>query len=224
MTKRKTSPKTEAQTEAQAPAQVGTYATRRALLASHRLASTSADMSAILNKESSAFHFSEKVNAKIDELGIDPTPIFAIDRNPKAIKRFIQFVHAINAKDYKNVDATTATIIYALKVTGDSPLTVDALHYLAAGLKWGKVAPETRGVSRSTIGRLFARVGLSTVPTQASRTVGKNGFLQLIGATVGEPGKQNQAVRLNAGHPLIVAFFDVMNNATEGQISEVVGE
>lgn len=181
-------------------------------------------MSAILNKASSAFFFSEAVNKKIDELGIDTAQIFASDRNPKVIKRFIQLVHAINAKDYKNVDITTATIIYALHLSGDNPLTTDALHYIGAGLKSGKISPETRGVSRTTVNKIFGRVGLSTVPTQASRTVGKNGFLQLCGATTGEPGKKNQAVRLNASHPLIVAFFACMNKATDGQISDMVKE
>lgn len=210
-------------TKTTAPA-LNTYAARVDMLKGHRLAATSADMRAVLTNDKSAFHFSESVNAKIDELGIDPAPIFAPDRNPKAIKRFIQFVHAINAKEYKQIDVTTATIVYALHLTGESPLTTDALHYLAAGLKAGKVSPETRGVNRSTVSRLFGRVGLSTVPTQASRTVGKNGFLQLIGATVGEPGKQNQAVRLNPTHPLIVAFFAVMNAATAGQIDDMVGD
>lgn len=200
------------------------FTTRRNMLAAHRLALTSADMGAVLSKESSAFFFSESVNAKIDELKIDTSAIFAVDRNPKVIKRFIQFVHAINAKDYKNVDATTATILYALQIAGDSPLNTDALQYLAAGLKAGRVSPETRGVNRSTVNRLFGRVGLSTVPTQASRTVGKNGFLQLAGATVGEPGKPNQAVRLVGDHPMVKAFFEVMNAATAAQVEEVVGE
>jgi hypothetical protein len=140
------------------------------------------------------------------------------------IKRFIQFIHALNARDYKNVDITSATIIYALHIAGDNPLNTDALQYIAAGLKSGRVSPETRGVNRSTVNRLFGRVGLSTVPTQASRTVGKNGFLQLSGATVGEPGKPNQSVKLNASHPLIVEFFAVMNAATEGQVSDMVKE
>lgn len=200
------------------------FAARKTMLSAHRLASTSADLSAILKNEHSAFFFSESVNAKIDELKIDTSAIFAVDRNPKVIKRFIQFIHAINAKDYKNVDATTATILYALQIAGDSPLNTDALQYLAAGLKAGRVSPETRGVNRSTVNRLFGRVGLSTVPTQASRTVGKNGFLQLAGATVGEPGKPNQAVRLVPGHPMVRAFFEVMNAATAAQIDEVVGE
>lgn len=198
------------------------FATRTAQLNAHRLAATSDDLNAILKNEKSAFFFSQAVSDTIDTMGIDTAQIFAIDRNPKVIKRFIQMVHALNAKDYKNVDVTTATIIYALHLSGDNPLTTDALHYIGAGLASGKISPETRGVSRTTVNKIFGRVGLSTVPTQASRTVGKNGFLQLCGATTGEPGKKNQNVKLNHSHPLIVKFFDVMGKATTGQIDDMV--
>ena len=206
---------------------VSSFATRMGQLSGHRLAATSADLESILGKgkkgASSAFAFTEPVNAAIDRMGIDTTQIFAIDRNPKVIKRFIQFVHAINAKDYKQIDNTTATIIYALQLAGDNPLTIEALHYIGAGLKTGRISPETRGISKTTVNKLFGRVGLSTIPTQASRTVGKNGFLQLAGATVGEP-KQNQNVRLHVTHPLIVAFNECMNKATAAQIDEMVKE
>lgn len=202
------------------------FTARIEALRAHRLAGSSADMQSVLglgkSGESSVFAFTVAVNEAIDKMKIDTGSIFATDRNPKVIKRFIQFIHAVNAKDYKAIDNTTATIIYALQLAGDNPLTVDALHYIGAGLKGGKISPETRGVSRTAVNKLFGRVGLSTIPTQASRTVGKNGFLQLSGATVGEPGKQNQNVKLNATHPLIVAFNTCMNAATESQIDEMV--
>lgn len=200
------------------------FATRTAQLKSHRLAATSADLNSILKVETSPFFFSQGVSDKIDELSIDTAQIFATDRNPKVIKRFIQLVSALRAKEYKNIDVTTATIIYALHLSGDNPLTIDALHYIGAGLASGKISPETRGVSRTTVNKIFGRVGLSTVPTQASRTVGKNGFLQLCGATTGEPGKRNQNVKLNPAHALIVEFFKVMNKATTGQVEEMVSK
>lgn len=201
-----------------------TFAQRVEALRAHRLAETSADMQKVLGDGRSVFAFTESVNAKIDALGIDTASIFAPDRNPKVIKRFIQFIHAINAGDYKSIDITTAVIIYSLHLAGDNPLTTDALHYLGAGIRDGKVSPETRGVNRTTVSKLFGAVGLSTVPTQASRTVGRNGFLQLAGATVGEPGKQNQKVSLVASHPLVVAFFECMNKATQGQIDDMVNK
>lgn len=197
-----------------------TFATRVAQLQSHRLAATSKDIAATLSKNDK-FGFDEDVNFTIDTWGIDTTQIFANDRNPKVIKRFIQFVKAATATttdQYKNGDKVTSIIIYALHLTKGSPLTTDALHYLGAGLREGKVSPESKGISRATLSKLFGSVGLSTIPTQASRTVGKSGFLQLMGATMGEPGKQNQRVTLNESHPAIVAFFETMSKATAGQL------
>jgi hypothetical protein len=205
------------------------FTARYNALCAHRLApaqkgaDASKDIEAVIStNKSSVFQFTAAVNEAIDRMGIDTTQIFATDRNPKVIKRFIQFVHAIIALDYKQIDNTTATIIYALQIAGDNPLTTDALHYIGAGLKAGRISPETRGVSRLAANKLFGRVGLSTIPTQASRTVGKNGFLQLAGATTGEPGKQNQAVKLNKSHPLILAFDACMSKASAANIDEMV--
>lgn len=218
----KTAPVAPVAPVAVAPANSGTFETRMGMLKNHRLAKSSNDLKAILSGKGK-FGFCEKVNAEIDKMGIDTTAIFAVDRNPKVIKRFIQCIYSIGSETVGDIDITTATIIYALHLAGDNPLTIDALHYIGAGLKSGKVSPETKGVNRTTVNKIFGRVGLSTIPTQASRTVGKNGFLQLMGATTGEPGKQNQNVRLNASHPLIVKFFAVMNKATQGQIDAMVG-
>jgi hypothetical protein len=202
------------------------FAARLEMLRAHRLAATSRDMVAVLGgaKGASPFEFTQAVSDAIDEMKIDVTSIFATDRNPKCIKRFIQFIHGINAKSYKNIDRTTATIIYALKLTEGMPLTTDALHYIGAGLKEGKIAPECKGISRMQVNRLFGSVKVATIPTQCSRTVGKNGFLQLAGATVGEPGKVNQKVQLVADHPMIARFIETMNSATAGQIDEVTGQ
>ena len=183
----------------------------------------SKDCDAML-KSTGKFAFTETISKKIDSMGLNVDAIFSPNINPKVTKRFVQFMGAIAHDDVKMIDVTTATIIYALHLAGDNPLTIDALHYIAGGLKEGRISPELRGVSRMKVNKIFGRVGLSTVPTQASRTVGKNGFLQLVGATTGEPGKQNQKVSLNNSHPLIVAFHNAMNKATEGQIAEMVGE
>jgi hypothetical protein len=219
---------TEVNTAA-ADQQESAFAARLALLKSHRLALTSDDMNKVLGggKAASCFEFTQAVSDAIDAMGLGEqvAAIFAPDRNPKVIKRFIQFVHGINARDYRAIDKTTAIIIYALHLSPEgSPLTTDALHYLGAGLREGKISPETKGINRTTVGRLFGAVGLSTIPTQCSRTVGRNGFLQLAGATKGEPGKVNQCVTLNASHPLVQRFLDTMNRATESQVAQVTGE
>lgn len=202
-----------------------TYKQAIETLRAHRLAATSDDMSKVLGDsggKACVFTYTQAVHDTVQAWGIDTGAVFATDRNPKCIKRFIQFVHGVNTGEYKSIDKTTAIIIYALHLSGGMPLTTDALHYLGAGLADGKVSPNTRGVSRRTLGKLFGSVGLSTIPTQASRTVGKNGFLQLVGATKGEPGKVNQCVTLNESHPMVQAFFATMNKATDAQIDAMV--
>jgi hypothetical protein len=212
-------------TEAQAPA--STYAQRIEALRAHRLAATSDDMSKVLGggRKSSVFAFTEAVNAAVDRFGIDTSAIFATDRNPKVIKRFVQFVHGINARDFKAIDKTSAKVLYAMKLAGEHTLTTDALAYLVSGsVKEGKVSPETRGVSSRVASRLFGSVGQTTAPTQISRSVGDNGFMQLAGMTSAPKGKQNRAYTLNEAHPLVREFFAVIEGATDGQLSEMVGD
>lgn len=204
-----------------------TYIARIAALRAHRLASTSDDMLKVLGhgKKASVFEFTEAVNATIDAWGIDTSAIFATDRNPKCIKRFVQFVHGVNAKDYKSIDATTARILYAMKLAGDYSLTTDALALLCTGkVKPDAIAPETRGVSRRVLGKLFRSVGLTTAPTQISRSVGDNGFLQLAGATSAPKGKQNRPYVLNPEHAMVRAFFATVEGATDAQLEEMTGE
>lgn len=165
--------------------------------------------------ENNKYAFSQTTSDAFDHLGVDPARVFDPARNPKGAKRICQLVNAMVAGDYSRIDTTTAVVLYALQLTGENTLTTDALHYLAAGLKEGKTSPETRGINRSNMVRLFGRVGLSTVSTQVSRTVGKNGFLTLTGAVSGEP---KTGVRLVPTHPLVVEFMHMMNEATQGQI------
>jgi hypothetical protein len=204
-----------------------TFLARVETLRAHRLASTSDDMHKVLGmgRKASVFEFTEAVNATIDAWGIDTAQIFATDRNPKCIKRFVQFVHGVNAKDFKAIDATTARILYAMKLAGDYSLTTDALAHICTGkLKPDATAPELRGVSRRVIGKLFRSVGLTTAPTQISRSVGDNGFLQLAGATDAPKGKQNRPYVLNPAHPMVTAFFATVEGGTDAQLETLTGE
>ncbi len=131
---------------------------------------------------------------------------------------------AIRHEQYGQIDRTTACVLLALHLAGDFPLTAGALWEIATG---GKVKSEgmgenRRGVSVRTIRRMMGAVGVSTVGTQLSRSVGRNGFLQMSGATMGEPGKVNQAVTLNRAHPMVRAFVALIDKGTEGQIAEMV--
>jgi hypothetical protein len=188
--------------------------------------SAGADLHAMLNDENSPFFFSEKINAQVDTWGIETGAIFSPTVNPKVTKRFIQFVGAVQRSEYKSIDRTTACILLGLHLAGDFALTSGALWELSTG---GKVRAEgmgenRRGVSTRTIARLVGAVGVNTIGTQLSRSVGKNGFLQLAGATTGEPGKTNQSVTLNRTHPMVIAFIKMIEGATESQIDAMVKE
>lgn len=202
------------------PDNSASYAARRALLRSHRLAKTSADLSSILG-DRGHFAFTERVNDAICAMGIQTDAIFAPDRNPKVIKRFIQFVHGVNAKDFTAIDFTSAKILYALKLAGQYQLTTDALQYIVSGAMKPGANPETRGVSARVIGRLFGAVGATTAPTQISRSVGDNGFMQLAGMTSAPTHTQNRAYSLNPNHALVKKFFECVESATSGQLDEL---
>lgn len=176
--------------------------------------------------KNSPFYFSEQINDQIEKWELSVDPLFSATINPKATKRFIQFIGAVLHRQYGQIDKTTACILLGLHLAGDFPLTSDALWEIATG---GKVRSEgmgadRRGVSTRTVKRLIGAVGVSTVGTQLSRSVGKNGFLQIVGATWGEPGKRDQVVKLNRSHPMVIEFINMIERATEAQITEMVGD
>lgn len=205
---------------------VENFTARMGMLRDHRLAATSADLGKILGqgKKASCFEFTQSVSTACDSLGIDTTAIFATDRNPKVIKRFIQFVHGINAGDYKAIDRTTAKILYAMRLALPHALTTDALAYLVSSkVRANAEAPEARGISTRVVNRLFGQVGATTAPTQISRSVGENGFLTLAGAVTSDAGKVNRPYALNESHPLVTMFFATLERATDAQLDAVAG-
>lgn len=168
--------------------------------------------------------FSEEINAQIDGLGLSVDSLFSTSCNPKATMRFVQFIGAVHHEQYAQIDRTTACVILALHLAGDFPLTTGALWEVATG---GKVKSEgmgenRRGVSTRTVARLIGSVGVGTIETQLSRSVGKNGFLQAVGATTGEAGKQNRPVTMNRSHPLVQAFIALIDKGSDAQISEMI--
>jgi len=167
-------------------------------------------------------HFTQSVSDQIDAWGIDGTKIFSPSVNPKVSKRAVQFVGAVQSQQYGNIDRTSACIVLALHLAGDFDLTTEALGEIATG---GKIraggGAERRGVSVRTVARLVGSVGMGSISTQMSRSVGKNGFLNACGATVGEPGR-NHTVKLNREHPMVKAFINFIERGTESQIDEMV--
>jgi hypothetical protein len=197
-----------------------TYARGIALLNAHP-ARASADISAVLNPRS-AFGFVEKTAQAFDRFGIDADIVFSLPQ--KQVKRAVQMVNAVVSGTYDKIDATTACGLYALRLSPDNALEYDALHLLISGVvRKEDSLIDQKGVSRSILRRLFARVGANTVSTQKSRSFGNNGFCDALGMTGATHGKVNRMVDLNPAHPLTVAFFEMVDKANPAQIDAIGG-
>ena len=184
------------------------------------------DISPMLNKEHSFFYVDAQTANAIATWGIESQArdCFATDRNPKVCKRFAQFVNAVNAKNFKNIDATTIRGLYALRAAGGS-LTRDALYNLLTGkVKVEGVSPETKGVGLRQLDALgLNRVGRGTAETQISRTFGANGFARFLGMVTSD-ARVNPVFTLDLSHPLTQEVFALVDNANAAQIAEMVGE
>jgi hypothetical protein len=173
-----------------------------------------------LFKENSVFAFTQKTFEEGVKLGVDFEMVFNLPQ--KQIKRTTQLVNALSSGDYKNIDYTHARILCAMKIAGSYDLTTDAIIALAAGVMSPDV--NTRGITRGAVNALFERShGLSTVQTKMSNSTGKNGIFQAMGVTWGAPGERNHSVTLNLDSPIVKRFFDLIDRATTGQLSEIVG-
>lgn len=185
---------------------------------------TNADLDKVLNSPRAACFFTEKMNAQIDAWGVDTSGVFGIDAPVKGIMRFCQFAYAVSAESYTDCDTTTATIIYALHLSGSGELNRDALTYLAARIRdTGATNVNTKGVSRTKLAKLFGTKNVSTVCTQLSRSLGKNGFLVRTGA-VSTTGSKNAATQLVPTHPMVRAFMHMFEKGTEAQIDTMVNK
>lgn len=170
--------------------------------------------------ETSVFAYTLKTHTEGVKLGVDFEMVFNLPQ--KQIKRTTQLINALTSGDYKNIDFTHARILCAMKIAGSYDLTTDAIIALAAGI----IAPtvNTRGISRGAINALFAKShGLTTVQTKMSNSTGKNGIFQALGVSWAPPGERNHAVTLNLDSPIVKRFFDLIDRATTGQLSEIVG-
>ena len=173
-----------------------------------------------LFKANSCFAFTEQTHREGEKLGVDFAMVF--DLPQKQIKRTTQLINALSAGDYKNIDYTHARILCAMRLAGSYDLTTDAVIALAAGVIGEGI--NTRGISRSAVNALFSSShGLSTVQTKVSNSTGKNGIYQCLGVSWGAPGERNHTISLNTDSPIVKRFFSLLDNATVGQLGELVG-
>ena len=198
-------------------AAVLTYAQALDLLRTHKAAHTS-DIKATLKH--GKYAYTELVHQFCADNSIDIVQIFALPQ--KQIKRFCQFLGALLHNEIKNFDYTHARILLAMREAGSYNLTRSAIAALAAGI----IVPNTntRGITKAQINALFSmHHRMSTVETKVSNSTGKNGFYQMLGITYGKPGEQNREFTLNRNHVLTKLFFNVIDNARESQLREMVG-
>lgn len=176
---------------------------------------------AVCFKPSSKHYFDRKTYDAGIALGVDWS--VALKLPQKQVKRLTQLVNAVSSGVVGMLDATHARALIAMRLAGSFNLTTDAVTALAAGVYRDGI--NTRGVGVSQVRAMFARShGLSTVQTKISNSLGANGLYQVTGMTYGQPGKQNREFALNEEHPMVVAFFDLINRATVGQIEALAGE
>lgn len=182
----------------------------------------SKDIQAVLSGRGK-FGYTEQIHAAMVAHSVDPLELFALPQ--KQVKRAVQMVHAIVTKTYKDIDATTACGLYALNLSPDDSLTFDTLHFLIAGMvRTDGATGDVKGVQRSRLGKMFAKVGINTVSTQKSRSWGDNGFCQALGVTFAPVRTQDRVVTLNREHPLTVAFLKMVDGATDAQIAQIGGD
>jgi len=167
----------------------------------------------------SQYHFSESCLALSNKLGIDLSVIFSdsIPLPQKQIFRMTGFINALATGLLGDFDYTHARILCAMRLAGVYDLTTGALTALAANER--KTDANLRGITSGAVNRMFSRSHkMGTVKTKVSNMTGKNGFSQVTGMTWANPTQQDHTIMLNHEHPAIKMFFQVIDNATIGQI------
>lgn len=189
-----------------------------------RLNGVSKDVEGMRNPRS-AFFFSEHTAKYLAQTRTDIGLVFPVSGavNPKAPKRFTQFVNALQVAEYKNIDLTTARALVALREAGGT-LHRDALFNLLTGkVKTEGVSPNTKGVGATRLDSLLGRVGKDSVETQLSRSFGANGFCRALGM-VSVSGAVNFSVTVNPENLFVKRFYSLIDSATAAQLEELGGK
>ena len=199
-----------------------TFAQALGALRTHKGAGTP-DIAAVL-KGTGKFGYTEALHAlAVKTYKVDVFNLFQLPQ--KQVKRAVQFIGAAAGSDYHHFDATTACGLYALHLAPNNELSFDSLHFLIAGIARAEGAGgDTKGVQRSKLARMFAKVGVNTVSTQKSRSFGNNGFCDHLGITGATHGTKDRIVSLNTGHPLVVKFLSMIDKGTDSQIDSIGGK
>lgn len=188
------------------------FAAAQALLNAHPAAETP-DMQAVI-KGTGVYGYDEKTHNFALSLGLDVAAI--LSNKQKQVKRAVQLLNCIRDGLVSNLDYTHTRILLAMRAAGTYSLNTDAIAALAAN----KIKPgvETRGVTRSQINHLFKfSHGESTVLAKVSNSIGKNGYMNVLGI-VERKGAKHAEIIFNPLHGVAAEFFKMIDNATDGQL------
>ena len=189
-----------------------TFAAAQALMGAHPAVETP-DMQAVI-KGTGIYGYDEKTHEFALSLGLDVAAI--LTNKQKQVKRAVQLLNCIHSGLVSNLDYTHTRILLAMRAAGTYSLNTDAIAALAAN----KIKPgiETRGVTRSQINHLFKfSHGESTVLSKVSNSVGKNGYMKVLGI-VERKGAKNAEIIFNPAHGVAAKFFAMIDQATDGQL------
>lgn len=189
------------------------YKKARELIEGHPARDT-VDMKAVANEQNGTFGYCEKTHNFAVSLGLDIAAI--LTNKQKQVKRAVQILNCTNAGLVTELDYTHTRILIAMRAAGSFNLHTDAIAALAAN----KLKPgiETRGVTRGQVNHLFKLAhGESTVLSKVSNSVGKNGYMCVLGI-VERKGAKNAEIVFNPAHALAQAFFKMIDSATDGQL------
>lgn len=186
-------------------------------LLSHKAAKT--DLAKVIDSANLKYGFAESTLTAGESYGVDFDAVFSLPQ--KQIMRAVQMINALATASYKHLDYTHARILCAMKLAGSYDLNTDAIIALAGAIRTDSA--NTRGISYSALNKMFASVHApGTVRTKVSNSTGKNGIYTVMGMTWGAPGERNHTVSLNSESALVKRFFDLINNATTGQLEELI--
>jgi hypothetical protein len=160
--------------------------------------------------------------ARIGE--IDFLATIADNMGVKAVKRVSEFFACLHAKDYSMLDGVTALSLLSAVHAG--AVTRSALTFAATGK-----GDESTSDVVSDIGmvrklqKVMRKVGVTTEPTQNSRSFGSNGFCKYLqmGKMVKAKGATESSIEVNAKSPFVAAIARMVEQASEETLSLVKG-
>lgn len=188
------------------------------------------EFSVSYNNVTSPFYFRASTAEMLLNIGINPDEFIKNSiANPaqtqKCTKRLIQFLNGIADNDALKIDSTTLMILTTgVRFEGKCPNRELAV-WAGAGVGDENTGDLARGISfrklqdaiKQTNGGKLPKA--STIETQYSRTIGKNGFLKALGVARETQAGKTGEILISWDNPLTLKFLQV----AEKTIARVFG-